>query len=325
MERRIDLPLAVFLPLAGLLLGPLAAATAAAQTPVPVPIPAPAPLDWARVPPAIPSPIAAQLAAHPATDSSLLLAPASLSPENRHLLVRRQTEILRRFHEEGLPANQAVWTYKQIACPGLDSQLLVRYERNTNGTEPGVISVVVSRDDRHPVRIVRPYQRRATLLDSASDSDDLMAVFNQIRPASSAPGATGPGTGPAPQWVPLGLCYATFAGLTPGQDAAVTHVLPAGVVVHVSGLGPDNAHTIYWGLSFAADGRLLGVQPESDSIGLRMVTTTGERPAQTIPAEAKPATVAAPAQVPATSAIRATQTVPAATPLVWTPIPIPQK
>ena len=322
MERRIDLPLAVFLPLAGLLLGPLViAATAAAQTPVP----APAPIDWKSVPPAIPSPVAAQLAAHPSTDPALLLAPASMSPENRHLLVRRQTEILRRFHEEGLPANQAAWTYRQIACPGLDSQLLVRYERNTSGTEPGVISVVVSRDDRHPVRIVRPYRQRATLLDSASDSEALMAVFNQIRSTSTAPGATGQGTGPDPQWIPLGLCYAAFAGLTPGQDAAITHILPAGVVVHVSGLSPDNAHTLYWGLSFAADGRLLGVQPESDAIGIRMVATTSERPAQTIPATATPAIVAAPAQMPATSAIRATQTLPAATPLVWTPIPIPQK
>lgn len=142
----------------------------------------------------------------PARQQLEFRTPEQMTSGDRELAEANQGEIARRAAFQGFnldSAHEGGWGYEQAVCPVFPNHLILEYSRMDGRGDVTLFSAVIPRGEGH-VRVI-PVRRRSYSLWTPSSSNAItLNDFNHM--------VVEGGTGLAPDWLTLGLCYAALAG-----------------------------------------------------------------------------------------------------------------
>lgn len=132
--------------------------------------------------------------------------PEQMTAADRELAEGNQGEIARRAAFQGFnldSGHDGDWGYEQAVCPVFPNHLILEYSRVDGHGDATLFSAVIPRGEGH-VRVI-PVRRRSYSLWTPSSSNSItLNDFNHM--------VVEDGSGLAPDWLTLGLCYAALAG-----------------------------------------------------------------------------------------------------------------
>lgn len=156
------------------------------------------------------------------------------------------------------------WAMQEAVCPALPRHIIVQFTRNRGKGDVSVFTAVIPRDPDGRIRIIPVEKRGYSLFSPAPVNAITISVFNRIRAEEKAT--------VQPDWLTLGLCYASMAGARPKADLIATDTYsdpmpegrPATLVMETNGTAKiifvDMAALpvpMEWTMNFDKHGRLL--------------------------------------------------------------------
>lgn len=190
-----------------------------------------------------------------------------MSAADRSLVLNAEGTIAERTRFADLDFDAAPenpWAMQQAVCPALPRHIIVQFTRNRGKGDVSVFTAIIPRDPEGRIRIIPVEKRGYSLFSPAPVNAVTISVFNRIRAEEKA-AAT-------PDWLTLGLCYASMAGARPKADLIAantyTDALPEGRPATLV-MEPNGAAKIIfvdmaalpapmeWTMSFDKKGRLL--------------------------------------------------------------------
>jgi len=187
-----------------------------------------------------------------------------MSEEDRSLLLNAEVTIEERARFNDFAFNQGPWSLQQAVCPALPKHILVQFTRTGGKGDVSVFTAVIPRDPAGRIRIIPVERRGYSLFSPAPVNAITISTFNRIRDEEHASGL--------PDWLTLGLCYASMAGARPRADLVAENKeseqlpegQPATVIFETDGTQRiefvDMAalpHPMLWTMSFDKKARLL--------------------------------------------------------------------
>lgn len=132
-----------------------------------------------------------------------------MNEADRSLEASSEAKIAQQAGFWGLELNAGKWSYEQVACPALPNHLFLRFTRDQGA---GDVSIFTASIPRHggEVRAIAIERRGYSLYTPASVNALTISTFNHIGAEENL--------GKTPDWLAVGLCYATLAGANPMID-----------------------------------------------------------------------------------------------------------
>lgn len=192
---------------------------------------------------------------------------AEMSADDHSLVLNAEGTIAERAHFNDLDFDAAPgnpWAMQQAVCPALPRHIIVQFTRNRGKGDVSVFTAIIPRDPEGRIRIIPVEKRGYSLFSPAPVNAITISVFNRIRAEEN------PAT--PPDWLTLGLCYASMAGSRPKADLVAENPRseqlpegqPATLVMEKNGTEKiefvDMAALpvpMHWTMSFDKKGRLL--------------------------------------------------------------------
>src|ERR1019366_7634308 len=132
-----------------------------------------------------------------------------MSEADRSLLLNAEGTIEERARFNDFAWNEGLWSLQQAVCPALPKHILVQFTRTGGKGDVSVFTAVIPRDPEGKIRLIPVERRGYSLWSPAPVNAITISIFNKIRAEEkSAP----------PDWLTLGLCYASMAGVRPRAD-----------------------------------------------------------------------------------------------------------
>jgi hypothetical protein len=190
-----------------------------------------------------------------------------MSAADHSLVLNAEGTIAERAHFDDLDFDAAPgnpWAMQQAVCPALPRHLIVQFTRNRGKGDVSVFTAIIPRDPEGRIRIIPVEKRGYSLFSPAPVNAITISVFNRIRAEEK--------TAIQPDWLTLGLCYASMAGARPKADLVAMDIhsetmpegRPATLVIENNGTAKiifvDMAARpapMEWTMSFDKKGRLL--------------------------------------------------------------------
>jgi len=194
-----------------------------------------------------------------------LRTPAQMTEPDRARVTAARASIEERARFAGFSFDNAAWSYHQVVCPALPNHLLLQFVRKAEAGNSSRFSVVVPRDSAGHVRVLPVERRGFALFSPAPVNASTVALFNRISAEEHR--------AEAPDWLTLGLCYATLAGAQPRAELAADtpenerfpESMAATLITEKDGatIGFVDAsakpHAMLWSMKFNRKGQLVKV------------------------------------------------------------------
>lgn len=133
-----------------------------------------------------------------------------MSEADRALLLNAEGTIEERARFNDFAWNEGPWSLQQAVCPALPKHLIVQFTRNHGKGDVSVFTAVIPRDPEGKIRVIPVERRGYSLWSPAPVNQVTINTFNRIRAEEKA--------STPPDWLTLGLCYASMAGARPKAD-----------------------------------------------------------------------------------------------------------
>lgn len=224
---------------------------------------------------------------NPARESLEFRTPDQMTATDRQLAENNQGEIARRAAFQGMRVEESGadgWGYEQAVCPVFPQQLILEYSRVDATGSVTLFSAVIPRGSEGHVRVI-PIRRRSYSLWTPSSSNAItLNDFNHM--------VSEGGSGLAPDWLTMGLCYAALAGghvraaLVTQEVVPFPMYPPARLVLSRDGTAQvqfadvtPGVRAMEWTMMFTQKGRLQKVKHDKvDGIAVKQVAGTAVGP-----------------------------------------------
>jgi len=199
----------------------------------------------------------------PRQQSLELRTEAQMSVEDRAIVANSQPTLRRLTRFNDFDFNSATWSYRQVVCPELPNHLLLQFTRHAGQEDASIFSVAMVRKGAGRMHVLPVERRGFSLFSPAPVNAVTISAFNQIR---AEEGATQP-----PDWLTLGLCYATLAGVhshaelraESPREEKFPEAMPATLRIEKDGSASvdfvdtlELPHPMLWSMSFDKTGKL---------------------------------------------------------------------
>jgi hypothetical protein len=187
-----------------------------------------------------------------------------MTDADRTLLLNAEGTIEERARFNDFAWNEGPWSLQQAVCPALPKHIIVQFTRTGGKGDVSVFTAVIPRDPEGRIRLIPVERRGYSLWSPAPVNAVTMNIFNRIRAEEKA-------TTP-PDWLTLGLCYASMAGSRSRADLIAEKPRneqfpegqPATLVIEPKGTAKIEfvdmdalPRPMHWVMSFDKKGRLL--------------------------------------------------------------------